>query len=148
MFLFLLLAFVVIWALCLVGWTQIVFGYHDQGDQAESRGAFALGTLSGWRYLRSRMLELVRASGYGSASPIDGKLACCASDGLWQASVQEVEARTLGNCGLTSWSKKSSNSVAPAAVARLEKHRVKNRLGQFGSRPRLYDVSSMLSLAP
>ncbi len=122
MFLFLLIAFMVGWALGLAVWTQRAFGTNDDKGQAENWRLRAIGTRSLWIDLQSHALDLARVAEGCSAMP-DGS---CASRG-WSDrrrrwGLQEGNAGVSRLNDWTSWSRELKKALAAAMRIQFDAH--------------------------
>lgn len=147
MFLFLLIASMVGWALGLVVWTQIAFRACDDNDQAEIRGPLAVGSHSMWINFQFRVLALARVVGGCSALPDSHQQLGGSGEPPWRSCRQEWNARVLRLRALASWSRELGKAVVTATHTQFDERLTTELPAHRRCKPCGEVVRSLLSLA-
>ena len=103
MFLFLLLAFMVVWALSLVGCTQRAWTQDCEG-RAENFGPYATAAFANWITFQSRVVAMAKTAGYCAGESGGAQTAPGLGHEAWPLDEQESNARLTRLSDLTSWS--------------------------------------------
>lgn len=111
MFLFLLLAFMVVWALSLVGCTQSAWT-QDREGQAENFWPFAVAAFANWIVFQSRVVAIAKTAGYCPGVSGGAQAAPGLGHEAWPLDQQESNARLMRLDGSTSWSKQLRQAEA------------------------------------
>lgn len=147
MFLFLLIASMVGWALSLAVWTQLAFCANDNNGQAEIRGPLAVGSHSMWINIQSRVLALARVVGGCSALPNSDQQLRGSGEQPRRSCRQESSAGVLRLSALTSWSRELGKAVATATHTQFDERLTTELPAQRRCKPCGEVVRSLLSLA-
>lgn len=147
MFLFLLIAFMVVWALSLAVWTQLAFCADDNNGQAEIKGPLAGGSHSIWINIQSRVRAMARVVGGCSALPNSDRQLRGSGEQPRRLCRQESSAGVLRRSALPSWSRELRKAVATATHTQFDERLTTELPAQRRCKPRGEVGRCLMSLA-